>query len=244
MVPFVATRTNSTCYLLSIYLINNCYMFWACLLLIIRKYYSIYTALDIHVMLKLMEFFKITVVPPCGLPRPEENWKFKETTVHKFQNVRHERTGRNTVKSSSPNAPSTWLIFLCPPTHASLQNLPHLTLPSYSRFPAELDSSSFAPYSRFPAELDSSSFAPLLALPCRTCLIFLCPPTHASPQNLIYLPLPPYSRFTIDLASFSFVPILMPPRRTCRHSAFTVLAVRISCRVIALFVFRKHLFIN
>ena len=70
--------------------------------------------------------------------------------VHKFKNARQERTGRNMVKSSSPNAPSTWLIFLCPRT-------------------------------------------------------------HASPQ-------------------------------TCHHSASSVLAVRISCRVIAVFVFRKPLF--
>jgi hypothetical protein len=28
------------------------------------------------------------------------------------------------VKSSSSNAPSTWLIFLCPRTHASPQNMP------------------------------------------------------------------------------------------------------------------------
>jgi hypothetical protein len=32
--------------------------------------------------------------------------------------------GHNMVKSSSPNTPSTWLIFLCPHTHASLQKLP------------------------------------------------------------------------------------------------------------------------
>jgi len=29
------------------------------------------------------------------------------------------------VKSSSPNAPSTWLVFLCPRTHASMQNCHH-----------------------------------------------------------------------------------------------------------------------
>jgi hypothetical protein len=32
-------------------------------------------------------------------------FKIKET-VHKFQNVRQDRTGRNTVKSGSPNAAS------------------------------------------------------------------------------------------------------------------------------------------
>ena len=70
--------------------------------------------------------------------------------VQKFQNARQARAGHNMVKSSSPNAPSTWLIFLCPRT-------------------------------------------------------------HASPQ-------------------------------TCHHSASSVLAVRISCRVIAVFVFRKPSF--
>jgi hypothetical protein len=39
----------------------------------------------------------------------------------------------------------------------------------------------------------------------------------------------------------SFVPV---PRRTCHHSAYSVLAVRISFRIIALFIFRKPLFIN
>jgi hypothetical protein len=34
-----------------------------------------------------------------------------------FPNARHVRTDRNMVKPSSPNAPSTWLIFLCPRTH-------------------------------------------------------------------------------------------------------------------------------
>jgi hypothetical protein len=36
----------------------------------------------------------------------------------------------------------------------------------------------------------------------------------------------------------------MLPRRICLHSASSVLAVRISCRVIAVFVFREPLFIN
>jgi hypothetical protein len=49
--------------------------------------------------------------------------KIKKLTVHKFQNARHARTGGNMVKSSGPNFPSTWLNFLCPLTHAFLQNL-------------------------------------------------------------------------------------------------------------------------
>jgi hypothetical protein len=36
----------------------------------------------------------------------------------------------------------------------------------------------------------------------------------------------------------------MLPRKTCLNSAYGVLAVRISCRVIALFVYIKSLFIN
>jgi hypothetical protein len=60
-----------------------------------------------------------------GSSRPEKkNWKLKKEAVHKFQNARRARTGRNMVKSSSTNAPSTWLIFLCPRTHASPQNVP------------------------------------------------------------------------------------------------------------------------
>jgi hypothetical protein len=46
------------------------------------------------------------------------------------------------------------------------------------------------------------------------------------------------------LDSSSYAPILTLPHRTCLHSASSVLAVRISCPVIAVFVFRKPLFIN
>jgi hypothetical protein len=46
------------------------------------------------------------------------------------------------------------------------------------------------------------------------------------------------------LDSSSFAPLLTIPRRTCLHSASSVLGVHISCRVIAVFVFRKSLFIN
>jgi hypothetical protein len=45
-------------------------------------------------------------------------------------------------------------------------------------------------------------------------------------------------------ASSSFAPMLMLPYRTCLHSASSVLAVHISCRNIAVFVFRKPLFNN
>jgi hypothetical protein len=44
--------------------------------------------------------------------------------------------------------------------------------------------------------------------------------------------------------TFTFFSVPRLPRRTCHHSASSVLAVRISCRVIAVFVFRKPLFIN
>jgi len=51
--------------------------------------------------------------------------KLKKQTVHEFQNARQARMGRNMVRSSSPNASSTWLIFLCPRTHASPQTFHH-----------------------------------------------------------------------------------------------------------------------
>jgi len=44
------------------------------------------------------------------------------------------------------------------------------------------------------------------------------------------------------LDSSSFVPVPMLPCRTCLHSASSILAVHISCRVIEVFVFRKSLF--
>ena len=61
-----------------------------------------------------------------GLPRPGKKFgKLKKYTVHNFQNAHQARTGRNMVKSSSPNAPSTWLIFLRPRTHAFPQTCHH-----------------------------------------------------------------------------------------------------------------------
>ena len=61
-----------------------------------------------------------------GLPRPQKKFgKIREQTVHKFQNAHQARTGHNMGKSSSLNAPSTWLIFLCPRTHASPQTCHH-----------------------------------------------------------------------------------------------------------------------
>jgi len=83
--------------------------------------------------------------PRFTADRKKKIWKIKEVKVHKFQNARQARTGRNMVKSNSPL-------------------------------------------------LDASSFVPILTL----------------------------------------------PRRTCHHSASSVLTVRISCRVIAVFVFRKQ----
>jgi hypothetical protein len=44
--------------------------------------------------------------------------------------------------------------------------------------------------------------------------------------------------------SSSFAPILTFPCRTCLHSASSILAVRISCHIIAVIVFRKTLFTN
>jgi hypothetical protein len=51
---------------------------------------------------------------------------------HKFQNARKARTGRNMVKSSSPNAPSTWHIILFPCTHAAPPKLPPFLLLAFS----------------------------------------------------------------------------------------------------------------
>jgi hypothetical protein len=53
----------------------------------------------------------------------------------------------------------------------------------------------------------------------------------------------PTAQMRSVLHSSSFAPVLTLPRRTCLHSASSVLAVRISCRVTADFVFREHLFI-
>jgi hypothetical protein len=50
------------------------------------------------------------------------------------------------------------------------------------------------------------------------------------------------TRPVLDSSSFLLIPTLL--RRTCLHSPSSVLAVNICCRVIALFVFRKPLFIN
>jgi hypothetical protein len=66
--------------------------------------------------------YAVSVIP--GSLRPEKkNWKIKQI-VRKFQNDRQARTGRNMVKPSSPNTPSTWLIFLYLHIHTSAQNLP------------------------------------------------------------------------------------------------------------------------
>jgi hypothetical protein len=46
------------------------------------------------------------------------------------------------------------------------------------------------------------------------------------------------------LDSSSLVPVLTLPGRTYLHSSSSLLAVRISCHVIAVFVFRKPVFIN
>jgi hypothetical protein len=46
------------------------------------------------------------------------------------------------------------------------------------------------------------------------------------------------------LDSSAFAPVLKPPHRTCLQSAPSVLTTPINCHVIALFVFRKPLFIK
>jgi hypothetical protein len=73
---------------------------------------------------------KITVVPLY--PLNQYLW-FQLSAVHHgmkkkigklrnkhFQNMHQAKMGCNMVKSSSPNTPSTWLIFLCPRTHAKM----------------------------------------------------------------------------------------------------------------------------
>ena len=64
----------------------------------------------------------------------KKNWKFKEIKVNNFQKARQERAGRNVVKSSNPDAPRTWLIFLCPPTHTSRRKLATILLLAFSLF--------------------------------------------------------------------------------------------------------------
>jgi hypothetical protein len=69
------------------------------------------------------ETVKYMDIKSCGLPRPDKkNWKFKTCTVYKFQNACQARTGRNMVKSRCPNAPITWLNFLCPVPTLKCQN--------------------------------------------------------------------------------------------------------------------------
>jgi hypothetical protein len=53
---------------------------------------------------------------------PGKICKIKEMNSSTFQNECQERMGHNMVKSSSPNMPSTWLIFLCPQTHAIMSS--------------------------------------------------------------------------------------------------------------------------
>jgi hypothetical protein len=64
-------------------------------------------------------FFKST----RGLPYPRYTSARKK--IGKLKNARQARTGRNMVKSISPNAPSTWLICPRPRTHASPQTCHH-----------------------------------------------------------------------------------------------------------------------
>jgi hypothetical protein len=57
-----------------------------------------------------------------GSPRPEKIGKLNKRTVCKSQNARQARTGRNMVKSSIPNAPSTYSSSFVP-----VPTLPHRT---------------------------------------------------------------------------------------------------------------------
>jgi hypothetical protein len=55
---------------------------------------------------------------------PKKNRELKKWAIYKFKNARQAITGRNMVKSSSPNSPNILLILLCPRNHASSRNLP------------------------------------------------------------------------------------------------------------------------
>jgi hypothetical protein len=55
-------------------------------------------------------------------------------TVHKFQNARQARTGRNMVKSSSPNAPSTWTQSFLVPIPTLPRKLATILLLAFSLF--------------------------------------------------------------------------------------------------------------
>jgi len=52
---------------------------------------------------------------------------------HEFQNACQARTGCNMVKSSGPNVPTSWLIFLCLHSHASPQTC-HILLLAFLLF--------------------------------------------------------------------------------------------------------------
>jgi len=73
--------------------------------------------------------YRRTASPPPTtfrrFPRPENFGKLIKQTFHNFQNALQTRTDRNMVKSSNPNASSTWLTSLCPRTHASPQTCHH-----------------------------------------------------------------------------------------------------------------------
>jgi len=67
-------------------------------------FFTVFDECKIHVDRRIRGF------SICSWPRPpppQKKGKLKKLTVHKFKNARQARTGRNMVKSSSPNAPST-----------------------------------------------------------------------------------------------------------------------------------------
>jgi hypothetical protein len=79
---------------------------------------------------RLPEYVSITFGPPYLLNQSTRfqlsekvTWKRNKRFISIKTPAKRER-GRNLGKSSSPNAPNTWLIFLCPLTHASPQNFP------------------------------------------------------------------------------------------------------------------------
>jgi hypothetical protein len=61
----------------------------------------------------LIQYRRFTAAP--------QKLKIKEINGYEFQNERQAKTGRNMVEYSSSNAPSTWLILLCPLCLSSLE---------------------------------------------------------------------------------------------------------------------------
>jgi hypothetical protein len=65
---------------------------------------------------------------------PKNIVKWKKQAFRTFKNSHQVRTGCNMVKSSNPNSPITWLIFLCPKYSHFLAELASILLLAFSLF--------------------------------------------------------------------------------------------------------------